>query len=176
LHGTVDAVAGIGNLTLFYDPVRIDAATARAHLADAWERTPAGEVDARAVPLEIPVHYGGSDGPDLDAVAAACGMDAETCIAYHTAGDYTVYAMGFAPGFAYIGGLNVALQTVRRAQPRPRVAAGSVAIAGLLTGIYPLASPGGWNVIGRTDLVLFDPARTPPSLLALGAPVRFVRA
>ncbi|HVA28028.1 MAG TPA: 5-oxoprolinase subunit PxpB [Candidatus Baltobacteraceae bacterium] len=176
MHGTIDAVAGLGNLTLFFDPMQLDRTTARAHLSSAWGDAFADATREETAPIEIPVRYGGDDGPDLEAVARAAGIDAETCIARHVAGDYTVYAMGFAPGFAYIGGLDATLRVPRRAKPRARVPAGSVAIADALTGVYPAESPGGWNLIGRTDLALFDPQRNPASLLTLGASVRFVRA
>ncbi len=176
MRGTIDAVAGIGNLTLFFDPRQLDGATARARLSTAWGDALADTTREDTAPIVIPVRYGGDDGPDLEAVARACGIDAEACIARHVAGDYTVYVMGFAPGFAYIGGLDAALHIPRRTQPRTRVPAGSVAIAGAMTGVYPAESPGGWNLIGRTDLVLFDPQRNPASLLTLGARVRFVRA
>lgn len=174
--GTVDAVAGIGNLTVFYDPVRINAIAARAQLASAWRDAQTGAAGGLAAPVEIPVRFGGGDGPDLDALAGARGIDAETFIARYLAGDYTVYLMGFAPGFAYIGGLDASLHSPRRERPRPRVPAGSIAIGGSFAGIYPLESPGGWNLIGRTERVLFDPQRVPAALLELGARVRFVPA
>jgi KipI family sensor histidine kinase inhibitor len=124
--------------------------------------------------IEIPVHYGGEAGPDLDAVADAAGCDRERVIALHSGGNYRVAMLGFAPGFPYLSGLDPRLEMPRLAQPRLRVAAGSVAIGGAQTGIYPHEGPGGWRIIGRTDCVLFDPHRDPPSLLAPGDEVRFV--
>jgi KipI family sensor histidine kinase inhibitor len=174
-NGTIDAVAGIGNLTLFYDPVRIDAESARARLAGAWQGAQRGETASAGAPVEIPVRFGGEDGPDLEALASARGIDAETFVTRYLAGDYAVYVMGFAPGFAYIGGLDSSLHAARRTEPRARVPAGSVAIGGAFTAVYPLESPGGWNIIGRTERALFDPQRMPASLLELGARVRFVR-
>jgi len=175
LEGAIDVVAGIGNLTLFFDPRELSAERGRTGLVDAWAHACAHARHLGGKPIEIPVRYGGADGPDLEAVAAAHDIAVEECIARHVAGVYAVYVMGFAPGFAYLGGLDASLHTPRRAQPRSRVAAGSLAIGGSMTGVYPLESPGGWNVIGRTDLQLFDPYRTPASLLSLGDFVRFVR-
>lgn len=126
--------------------------------------------------VEIPVHYGGEDGPDLPHVAASAGMSPEEVIARHVAGDYRVALLGFAPGFPYLLGLDPALATPRHAQPRNRVAAGSVGIGGAQTGVYPRESPGGWQILGRTPLALFDPARAPPSLLQPGDRVKFVIA
>jgi KipI family sensor histidine kinase inhibitor len=124
--------------------------------------------------VRVPVRYGGQDGPDLEATAAACGLDPASYVQRHCAGRYTVAMLGFAPGFAYLLGLDPALVAPRLATPRRQVPAGSVGIAGEQTGIYPQASPGGWRLIGRTELTLFDPARDPPSLLQPGDRVRFV--
>lgn len=121
----------------------------------------------------IPVCYGGAFGPDLDEVASHCGLTAEAVIARHAAADYRVAMVGFAPGFPYLLGLDPALAMPRRADPRQRVPAGSVAIGGQQTGIYPGQLPGGWQLIGRTPLRLFDVTATRPSLLAAGDRVRF---
>jgi antagonist of KipI len=122
---------------------------------------------------EVPVVYGGEHGPDLAEVAAHCGVSEAELIARHGAQDYLAYMLGFMPGFAYLGLLPRALETPRRTTPRVRVPAGAVAVAGLQTGIYPFATPGGWNLIGRTALTLFDPRADPPALLAPGDRVRF---
>lgn len=122
---------------------------------------------------EIPVCYGGEFGPDLIDVAQHAQMSPEEIITRHAAGDYRVAMLGFAPGFPYLLGMDSALQTPRRANPRTRVPAGSVAIGGAQTGIYPRELPGGWHIIGRTPLSLFKVARDPPALLAPGARVRF---
>ena len=124
--------------------------------------------------LEIPVRYGGAFGEDLDAAAAELGIAADTVIARHGAALYTVAMVGFAPGFPYLSGLDPSLALPRLATPRTRVPAGSVAIGGAQTGIYPRESPGGWRLLGRTPLRLFDPQRASPSLLAPGDRVRFV--
>jgi KipI family sensor histidine kinase inhibitor len=124
--------------------------------------------------VEIPVCYGGDFGPDLDALASHAKLTAADVIARHTAATYTVAMLGFAPGFPYLFGLDPALEMPRRASPRTRVPAGSVAIGGAQTGIYPSELPGGWQLIGRTPLALFDAQRDPPSLLMPGDRVRFV--
>ncbi|HUS14213.1 MAG TPA: 5-oxoprolinase subunit PxpB [Chloroflexia bacterium] len=124
--------------------------------------------------VEIAVRYGGADGPDLEEVAATKGLSPAELVALHTGTLYRVFMLGFAPGFAYLGPLPPELITSRRATPRPRVPAGSVAIAGTQTGVYPLATPGGWNLIGRTDAALWDPTHDPPTLLRPGQLVRFV--
>ncbi len=123
--------------------------------------------------LIIPVCYGGEYGPDLDGVAACCGFDVDTVIARHTAGEYRVAMLGFAPGFPYLLGLDPQLAVPRRTDPRQRVPAGSVAIGGSQTGIYPEVLPGGWQLIGRTPSRLFDVTASDPSLLAAGDRVRF---
>ncbi len=124
--------------------------------------------------VTIPVCYGGDDGPDLDAVAAHCGLRCDEVIARHTAAGYRVAMLGFAPGFPYLLGLDPRLAMPRRADPRQRVPAGSVAIGGSQTGIYPDVLPGGWQLLGRTPLRLFDGGRATPALLAPGDRVRFV--
>ena len=123
--------------------------------------------------VEIPVCYGGEYGPDLDAVAEHAQLSRGEVVARHAAAEYTVAMLGFAPGFPYLLGLDASLHVPRRATPRTRVPAGSVAIGGAQTGIYPRELPGGWRLIGRTPLVLFDPAREPPCLLAPGDRVHF---
>jgi KipI family sensor histidine kinase inhibitor len=126
--------------------------------------------------VTIEVHYGGEHGPDLETVARHAGMTAADVIARHAAGRYTVAMLGFAPGFPYLLGLDPILAVPRLASPRLRVPAGSVAIGGAQTGIYPREGPGGWQLIGRTTQRLFDPSREQPSLLSPGDRVRFVAA
>ena len=128
--------------------------------------------ETRAV--EIPVRYGGEFGPDLEDVARHTGLAPGEVIRLHAGGCYLVYFLGFSPGFPYLGGMPPELATPRLAAPRKRVPAGSVAIGGSQTGVYPAESPGGWRIIGRTALRLFDPQAVPPALLRAGDSVRFV--
>jgi KipI family sensor histidine kinase inhibitor len=115
------------------------------------------------------------DGPDLDFIASSTGLSVGEVVARHSGRSYTVDLLGFVPGFGYLGELDPALHLPRREQPRPRVAAGSVAIAAAQTAIYPLDTPGGWHIIGSTSTVMFDPARDAPALLAPGDTVQFER-
>ncbi|WP_128104269.1 5-oxoprolinase subunit PxpB [Paenibacillus sp. DCT19] len=123
--------------------------------------------------VTIPVCYGGEFGPDLEYVGSVHALTPDEVIAIHTAGEYLVHMLGFAPGFPYLGGLSARIATPRRATPRLRVEAGTVGIGGEQTGIYPLAIPGGWQCIGRTPIALFRPDDNPPSLLTAGDRVRF---
>ncbi|NLY36099.1 MAG: 5-oxoprolinase subunit PxpB, partial [Tissierellia bacterium] len=124
--------------------------------------------------LEIPVLYGGANGPDIDFVASHNGISQKGVIQIHCSRDYLVYMLGFTPGFAYLGGMNEKIATPRLELPRINIPAGSVGIAGSQTGIYPMASPGGWQIIGRTPIKLYDPLATPPVLLRAGDYVRFI--
>jgi inhibitor of KinA len=133
-----------------------------------------GRERAKTRVVDVPVCYGGAFGEDLPAVAAACELTPEQVIDLHVASRHVVYMLGFAPGFPYIGGLDPRLAVPRRATPRTRIPAGTVAIARDQTAIYSLETPGGWNMIGRTPLKLFDPAADPPCLLRAGDEVRFV--
>ena len=143
--------------------------------SDATSPDAADAIDVRATRIvEIPVRYGGEDGPDLDAVAAHAGLSPHDVIALHCAGEYQVAMLGFAPGFPYLLGMEPRLAMPRLATPRARVAAGSIGIGGAQTGIYPRSGPGGWRLIGRTWVKLFDAAREPPAALAPGDRVRFV--
>lgn len=123
--------------------------------------------------VEIPVCYGGDFGPDLARVAKQAKLSPEEVVKRHAAAKYLVHLVGFAPGFPYLGGMPKELATPRLAQPRARVPAGAVGIAGAQTGVYPLSTPGGWNLIGRTPLSLFSPENDPPALLAPGDAVKF---
>ncbi|RKP49376.1 5-oxoprolinase subunit PxpB [Trinickia fusca] len=168
----LEVVPGMNNLTIVFDPLAADAQALAAELALAWERAADAQMAAREV--EIPVRYGGEYGPDLGAVAEHTGLSIDEVVKRHAGAEYIVFFLGFQPGFAYLGGLDASLHTPRRAVPRLEVPAGTVGIGGVQTGIYPAASPGGWQLIGRTALSLFDPAGTPPTLLQPGDRVRFV--
>ena len=123
--------------------------------------------------VEIPVLYGGEYGPDLDFVASYNDLTVDEVIAIHTSGDYTVHMIGFAPGFPFIGGMSEQIAAPRRKTPRLKIPARSVGIAGVQTGVYPIETPGGWQLIGRTPLELFLPMEDPPSLLAAGDKIKF---
>jgi len=171
------AVPAHATVLVPFDPLNLDARAAADLVRDAVRAmTGTSAPDAAGDAIEIPVHYGGPDGPDLEEVAERHGMSPADVVELHAGARYRVLFLGFAPGFAYLGGLPDAIATPRRPSPRERVPAGSVGIAGEQTGVYPLSMPGGWNLIGRTDAVLFDPQRVEPALLRPGAPVRFVPA
>lgn len=147
---------------------------ASSHGGKGWgEGASATRSDRSRCAIEIPVCYDRAFGPDLDIVASHAGLSGQAVIERHTAATYTVAMLGFAPGFPYLLGLDPTLQVPRRANPRTRVPAGSVAIGGAQTGIYSQELPGGWHLIGRTPLRLFDPLRDQPALLAPGDRVRF---
>ena len=167
-----EAVTAAGNLTLIFDRHALSYESLASRLLAAWKDADQFVPDVRTV--EIPVRYGGDEGPDLAGVARACGLAPREVIARHAAPAYVVSFLGFVPGFAYLDGLDPGLSVPRRAQPRTRVPAGSVAIAGAQSAVYPLESPGGWNLIGRTGLRMFDPSREPFALLEPGDVVRFV--
>jgi KipI family sensor histidine kinase inhibitor len=184
LPGILEIVPAYAAVTVFFDPDQADADELRQALgslsrtvpsAPGVERRSGGsEPAAPTLPdsrtIIIPVRY---DGPDLDFVAQRTGFDRAEVIRRHSAREYRVYLLGFAPGFAYLGDLDPALVLPRRAEPRTRVPAGSVAIAGAQTAVYPLNTPGGWHLIGTTPLRMFDPARNPAALLHAGDRVRF---
>ena len=171
--GVQEAVPGMHNLTVFAEqPAHVPQIEAR--LREAWPRT-APQYTAGKI-VEIPVRYGGADGPDLSAVAAACRCSDADVIAIHSGREYVAFFLGFQPGFAYLGDLDERLRLPRRDQPRAGVPAGSVAIAEHMTAVYPATSPGGWHAIGRTAMQLFDPRLDAPALIQPGDRVRFVRA
>jgi KipI family sensor histidine kinase inhibitor len=170
--GVGETLPGMNNLTLTFDPTAIDLDTLTAHVLHAWPTLASGAIEGRRI--DIPVAYGGEHGPDLADVAAHTGLTPAEVVRRHSGGEYIVYLLGFLPGFAFMGGLPPELATPRRAEPRTAVPARSVGIGGEQTGIYPLVSPGGWQLIGRTPLELFDPAAEPPTLLRPGDRVRFV--
>ncbi|MDI6771218.1 MAG: 5-oxoprolinase subunit PxpB [bacterium] len=173
LPGVVETVPGLRSVLVAYDPsaVSFDEIAGRAEaVARAAQPVPAAE----GVLVEIPVVYGGTAGPDLEAAALACGVRQSEVIEIHSGTEYLVYMLGFAPGFPYLGLLAPQLRLPRRPTPRVRVPAGSVAVADAFSGIYPQETAGGWHLLGRTPLRLFDPSRARPCLLQPGDRVRFV--
>jgi inhibitor of KinA len=172
LPGLIETMPTFRSLTLFFDPL----VTGRAALIDALQ--PLFEGAEQAAPVEgrrwhLPVCYDAEAGPDLADTARALGCSVDEVIALHSGTEVQVYMLGFLPGFPFMGDLPERLRLPRRTAPRTRVPAGSVAIAGGLTAIYPWESPGGWHLLGRCPVRLFDTARESPSLLAVGDRVRF---
>ncbi|WP_343044681.1 5-oxoprolinase subunit PxpB [Saccharibacillus qingshengii] len=201
LPGMIEAVPSFAAVTVFYDPLHTaqelgvpahiqgksrtsKAGTKRKNwlsvfeLAADWlSRLSLTDIDEEGLQIrtvDIPVRYGGEFGPDLEFVAAHSGLTTEEVVRIHAAGEYPVYMIGFAPGFPYLGGMDERIAAPRLDTPRKAVPAGAVGIAGGQTGVYPISTPGGWRIIGRTPTALFRPERMPPSLLRAGDRVRFV--
>lgn len=167
-----DVVVGYSSVTLYFDPLAIDAGWLEAEareIAGALEPPPPRPREV----IDVPVCYGGELGPDLSAVATFGGCTDHEVIELHAAVTYRVFLLGFVPGFAYMGEVDARIAAPRRSSPRPAVAAGSVGIAGGQTGIYPAVTPGGWNIIGRTFASPFDLRRPDPFLFRAGDRVRF---
>ena len=176
IDGVRDVVPGYCSLGIHFDPLRTDlAALEHAVRAEAAAIEAAGTLPESRT-IEIPVNYGGADGPDLEDVARFAGFTTRQVIDLHASTPYRVYMLGFVPGFAYLGRVPSAIAAPRHRRPRERVPAGSVGIAGQQTGVYPIETPGGWQLMGRTAAVMFDPSRSPASLLTPGDMVRFVPA
>lgn len=181
LPGVTEIVPAYTSVALFYDPALAVAAGAPEAGIVEWLTAQAEErlknppklAKVKARTVEIPVCYGGEFGPDLGLVAKQAKLPPEEVIRRHSAPEYLVYLVGFAPGFPYLGGLPKELETPRHAKPRMTVPPGSVGIGGTQTGIYPLATPGGWNLIGRTPERIFRPDANPPALLRAGDRVKF---
>ena len=169
----IECVAGIESCVARFDLASLDIETALTRLHDALDRVPPVE-DLDTSLVEIPVCYGGAHGPDLGDICEQLDLSREEIIALHSGREYRVDMLGFTPGFAFIGGLDDALNVPRRREPRVRLEAGSIGIAGGRTGIYTLAGPGGWPLIGRTPKQLFDAHAEEPFGLRAGMRVRFV--
>ena len=170
--GMVEYVPAFATVAVYYDPLR----TSEAELSACIRDLAAGcesSVEAPPRVVEIPVCYGAEFGADLEFVAKQANLTSQEVIEIHSATDYLVHMIGFAPGFPYLGGMSPRIAAPRRSSPRLKVPAGSVGIAGEQTGIYPLETPGGWQLIGRTPLALFRPEQNPPTLLEAGDIVRF---
>ncbi|MBL8484597.1 MAG: 5-oxoprolinase subunit PxpB [Rhodocyclaceae bacterium] len=180
IAGVLSIVPTFNAVTIHYDPLRLARQSTQRpseFMYAALLEVVAGlqdEVVRAGRDVEIPARFGGADGPDMAEVAEHAGLSPAGVIELYCAQQYKVYMMGFAPGFAYLGGLPTRLHVPRRGTPRIVVPAGSVAIGGAQTGVYPMDLPGGWNLIGRTSARLFDVAADPPCLLQPGDRVRFV--
>ena len=185
IPGVIEIAPAYTTVAIFYNPVRAIDAGAPAEdvvgwfeirIREALSKTDLGRVDrGEKTPIEIPVCYESELAFDLEDVARRAGLDPKKVVDLHTGAEYRVHCVGFTGGFPFLGGLPRQIATPRRDVPRKEIPAGSVAIGGKQTGIYPIKSPGGWNVIGRTPLKLFDPQNNPPTLLCAGDRVRFRR-
>jgi KipI family sensor histidine kinase inhibitor len=171
--GIIETVPTYRSLMVHYDPLRLAVSELESILRAADAGLAEVVVPERRT-VEMPAVYGGEFGPDLADVAAHHGLSEDDVVAIHAATDYLIFMMGFMPGFPYLGGLSPRIATPRLSTPRTVVPAGSVGIAGQQTGIYPTDSPGGWRLIGRTPVRLFDAARTPPVLFEAGDYLRFI--
>ena len=173
LDGVIETVPAYATLLVHYDPLILSFTQMKNHLrAKMAQMEENGSRKLRRV--EVPVRYGGEMGPDLEAVASHCGLEVEDVVRIHSERTYTIFMMGFTPGFPYMGKLDDVLITPRLETPRTRVPAGTVAIAGSQTGIYSIDSPGGWQLIGWTPLKLFDPESESAFLFSPGDEVKFV--
>ncbi|QQX82744.1 5-oxoprolinase subunit PxpB [Cupriavidus necator] len=180
LPGVTDVVPALATLGIHYRPSAVGAAAGTAPFRalsaalSALLAQPLGASTASARVVDIPVCYGGDHGPDLEEVAASCGLAPDAVVALHSAAPVDVLMLGFAPGHPYVGKFDARLAPPRRSTPRTAVPAGSIGLANCQSVIYPMVLPGGWNLIGRTPLALFDPHRDAPCLLNAGDQVRFV--
>jgi len=172
ISGVVDIVPAYTTVLLIFDPMATDPVRLENDVRAAISAS--GQTPWESREITIPVVYGGEFGPDLEFVAYHTGLSPQEVVHRHAAATYIVACMGFAPGWAYLLGLPPELETPRLPNPRTRVPAGSVGIGGAQTGVYPLETPGGWRLIGRTPLRMFDPERAEPALLRPGDAVRFV--
>ena len=173
IEGIVDMIPTYCALLINYDPrvILYDPLVKRLQSLLKIE-VKAGESKKRV--YEIPVCYGGKYGPDMDVIASHAGLTEDEVIQIHSSRDYLIYMLGFLPGFTYLGGLDERIHTPRLNTPRVRIEAGSVGIGGSQTGIYPLDSPGGWNLMGKTPVRTYDPEREVPILVEAGEYIRFV--
>ncbi len=173
LAGMSETVPAYATLVVHYDPAILTYSEITSWIREQMDRVDAS-TQSRPRQIEVPVRYGGASGPDLEPVAASKGISPADVIQLHTGRTYRVYMMGFTPGFPYMGTLDEKLRVPRLQTPRTLVKTGTVAIAGDQTGIYPLDSPGGWQLIGWTPLKLFDPSRDEPFLFRPGDEVQFI--
>jgi KipI family sensor histidine kinase inhibitor len=173
IEGVVDIIPAFCSLLINYDPRVISYDRMRTRMEQILSMEIASGTRKKKV-YEIPVCYGGSFGPDLATIAEHAGLSPQEVIDIHASTDYLIYMLGFLPGFTYLGGLDERIHTPRLANPRIRIPAGSVGIGGSQTGIYPMDSPGGWQLMGMTPVKTYDPEREVPILVEAGDYIRFV--
>lgn len=174
MEGVIEWVPAYTTLTIFYQPDKIVCKDLCKKLEDIQDSLQKADFQSQSTVYEIPVLYGGEVGPDLSEVASYHKLSEDEVVSIHSAKPYLIYMMGFVPGFPYLGGMPKQIATPRRENPRAKIEAGSVGIAGEQTGVYPLETPGGWQIIGRTPVKLYDPEREEPILLSAGSYIRFV--
>jgi inhibitor of KinA len=170
--GVRDVVVGYHSVTVYVDPRAVHAEGLGSWVAQEAARSRGGTAPPERT-VDVPVVYGGAEGPDLGVVAQFAGCSERDVVRLHCGQTYRVYMLGFVPGFAYLAAVDPRIAAPRRQTPRVAVPVGSVGIAGPQTGVYPMQTPGGWNLIGRTPLVIFDPGRTEPCVFKPGDAVRF---
>ena len=171
----IDIMTGYDSLVVTFDSAALSFASAKRKVEDTLIRnSPAKTLKTKGRLIDIPVHYGGEHGPDMATICNSSGLSEKAVIKKHSEQTYRVCMMGFLPGFAFLSEAPKALHHPRHACPRKTVPAGSIGIANWQTGIYGLESPGGWQIIGRTDLVMFDKTRDTPSLIEAGDRIRFL--
>lgn len=173
-EGFIEYTPAFTSVTIYYQPWVISYPEIQDLLEEMLSQLMNDSPIPPAAVIDIPVVYGGDHGPDLEFVAAHNQLSSSEVIAIHTGATYLVYMIGFAPGFPYLGGMNEKIAAPRKEQPSAKIAAGAVGIAGQQTGIYPIETPGGWQIIGQSPLLLFDLNRKVPALLKAGDRVRFV--
>lgn len=173
IEGIVDMIPAFCSLLINYDPRVITYEQITERITAILKMEVKSE-EAKKTVVEIPVCYGGKYGPDIDTIAENAGLSVEEVIQIHSSRDYLIYMLGFLPGFSYLGGLDERIHTPRLANPRLKIAAGSVGIGGSQTGIYPMDSPGGWQLLGMTPVKTYDPDREVPILYEAGQYIRFV--
>ena len=173
IEGIVDVIPAFCSLLINYDPRVLSYEELKERMAHLLKMETKTEATRKRI-FEIPVCYGGEYGPDIENIAEHAGLSVEEVIKIHSSKDYLIYMLGFLPGFTYLGGLDERIHTPRLASPRLKIRAGSVGIGGSQTGIYPLDSPGGWQLMGMTPVRTYDPERQTPILVEAGDYIRFI--
>ena len=173
IEGIVDVIPAFCSLLINYDPRVLSYEELKERMEHLLKMETKTEATRKRI-FEIPVCYGGEYGPDIENIAEHAGLSVEEVIKIHSSKDYLIYMLGFLPGFTYLGGLDERIHTPRLASPRLKIRAGSVGIGGSQTGIYPLDSPGGWQLMGMTPVRTYDPERQTPILVEAGDYIRFI--